>query len=81
MQTLQKIQLRVLTSHLLESQVADITLSVSGYKIRGVQHADLSWTTDYIGQINIFRDGSLITTTADDGSYDDNIGNKGGGSL
>lgn len=58
-----------------------ITLSVSGYKIRGRQHADLSWSGATGTDVEIYRDGALITTTANDGFYTDNIGAVGGGSY
>jgi len=66
---------------LIEAPVQDIILAVSVYKIKGVQHADLTWTTDNTGLIEIWRDGLIVATTADDGAYTDNIGNKGGGSY
>lgn len=66
---------------LTEAPVADIVLIVSGHKVKGVHHADLAWTSDGIGQMEIFRDDSLIVTTNDDGDYTDNIRNKGGGSY
>jgi subtilisin len=58
-----------------------ITLSVSTYKVKGVQHADLSWDGASSTNVDVYRDGSLIATTANDGAYTDNIGNKGGGSY
>jgi hypothetical protein len=58
-----------------------VTLSVRAYKVRGVQHADLTWSGATTGSVNIYRDGALITPTANDGAYTDRIGNKGGGSY
>jgi subtilisin family serine protease len=58
-----------------------ITLSASGYKVKGVQHADLNWSGATGENVDIKRDGSIIATTANDGAYTDNIGNKGGGSY
>lgn len=60
---------------------ADITLSANGYKVQGVQHADLSWDGATSTDVDVYRDGSLITTTANDGFHTDNIGNRGGGSY
>jgi subtilisin family serine protease len=57
------------------------TLSASGYKVRGVQHASLSWTGTSASSIDVYRDGVKIVTTANDGSHDDNINRKGGGSY
>ncbi len=59
----------------------DIPLSTSGYKVRGRQHADLTWSGATGTQVDVFRDGVLIATTENDGAYTDNIGAVGGGSY
>jgi subtilisin len=60
-----------------------IDLAASGYKVKGVAHADLSWTgAECTGDcIVVFRDGEHIATTANDGAYTDAIGKRGGGSY
>ena len=58
-----------------------VLLSAEGYKIKGVQHADLTWEITSAAQIDIYRDGVLIATTANDGTYTDRIGAKGNGSY
>jgi subtilisin family serine protease len=58
-----------------------ITLTATGYKIRGVQHADLAWTGATSTNVDIFREGAKIATVANSGAYTDNIGKKGGGSY
>ena len=58
------------------------TLSGFGYKVKGVQHANLSWSgTDLAGNVVIQRNGVPVVTTLDDGAHVDNIGKKGGGSY
>lgn len=57
------------------------TLSVSPFKERGVQHADLTWEGAGSTNVDVFRDGNLVTTTANDGAHTDNIGNRGGGTY
>ncbi len=58
------------------------TLTASGYKVKGLQKADLSWSgTDGTGEVVVQRNGVTVTTTLDDGFYTDNINNKGGGSY
>lgn len=57
-----------------------IALSATGYKVKGIQHADLSWSGGASTSVDIFRDGAMIATTANDGAHTDNIGQKGGGS-
>ncbi len=59
----------------------DFTLSVTAYKVKGVQHADLTWSGATSTNVDVYRDGSLIATTANDGAYTDNLGRKGGGSA
>ncbi|MEJ2523707.1 MAG: hypothetical protein P8080_12685 [Gammaproteobacteria bacterium] len=58
-----------------------ITLSVSTYKSRGVQQADLSWSGATSTSVDVYRDGERVTTTANDGADTDSTGQKGGGSA
>jgi bacillolysin len=58
-----------------------ITLSATGYKVRGLQKADLSWSGASSADVDIYRDGSLIVTTANDNSFTDNIDQRGSGSY
>ena len=57
-----------------------ISLSATGYKVKGVQHVDLSWGGIGTG-VDIYRDGSPIELNVAGGLYTDNIGNRGGGSY
>ncbi len=57
----------------------DILLTVNGYKVKGRQRADLTWSGGAAGNVNIFRDQVLIATTDNDGAYTDIIGKRGGG--
>lgn len=59
----------------------NFTLSVSAYKVRGVQHVDLTWAGAGSSQVDIVRNGSVVATTANDGFHTDNTGNRGGGSY
>ncbi|MEX2467698.1 MAG: PKD domain-containing protein, partial [Gemmatimonadota bacterium] len=58
-----------------------INLSATGYKVRGVQHADLSWSGATSTNVDIYRNGTVVATTANDGAYTDSINNRGGGSY
>jgi len=59
-----------------------IMLSANGFKVKGKQHADLAWSGIPSGDIDIYRDGNWIATVAAGASsYDDNIGQNGGGSY
>lgn len=59
--------------------VGDVALSVNGYKVKGSQMADLTWSGATGTDVDIYRDGSVITTTANDGAYTDALNTKGGG--
>ncbi len=63
------------------SSTDGITLSASGYKVKGNQTVDLSWS-GATTSIDVYRDGAKIaSSTANDGAYTDNINQKGGGSY
>jgi len=57
----------------------DYELTAVGYKVKGVHHADLIWSGFSSSNVDIRRNGPVIATTANDGAYTDNTGNKGGG--
>jgi extracellular elastinolytic metalloproteinase len=58
-----------------------ITLSVRAYKVKGIRAADLSWTNATGSNVDVYRDGRLIMSPSNTGSYTDNIGGKGSGSY
>jgi len=58
-----------------------ITLTATGYKVKGRHHADLEWSGATSTNVDIYRDGVKITTTANDGFYTDSTSNVGGGSY
>ena len=58
-----------------------ITLSASGYKVKGLQTVDLTWSGAASTSVDVVRNGSKITTTANDGAYTDSINSKGGGTY
>lgn len=58
----------------------DVTLSATGYKVKGAQHADLEWSGATSENVDVYRNGSLDTTTANDGFYTYSSNTKGGGS-
>jgi subtilisin family serine protease len=61
--------------------VDEIELSATAYKVRGIQHADLTWSGATSTSVAIYRDGNPIATVTNDGEYTDNIGQRGGGSY
>ena len=58
-----------------------ITLSATGYKVRGLQKADLTWSGATSSNVDVYRDGAVVATTANDGAYTDNIDRRGSGSY
>jgi hypothetical protein len=47
----------------------DFTLSVYAYKVKGDKYADLTWNGANSTNVDVYRDGSWIVTTANDDSY------------
>jgi hypothetical protein len=58
-----------------------ITLLASGFKIKGAQNVDLSWSGAASAMIDVYRNGVLVTRTDNDGAYRDAINKKGNGSY
>jgi subtilisin family serine protease len=58
-----------------------IDLSVTAYKVRGSQYADLVWSGANTTHVDIYRDGVIVNTTLNDGSETDITGQKGGGTA
>lgn len=58
-----------------------ISLSTTGYKVRGLQKADLTWSGATSTNVDVYRNGAVITTTANDGAHTDNIDQRGSGSY
>jgi hypothetical protein len=63
------------------SSGGDFALTAAGYKVRGRQKADLEWSGATSTEVDVYRDGALLTTTANDGFYTDDIDQVGGGSY
>lgn len=59
------------------ADTAPIALAVTGYKVKGVQQADLQWS-GAAGQVEVTRDGAVVATVGT--TYTDDIGQRGGGS-
>ena len=58
---------------------ASLNLSANGYKQKGLQKADLTWSG--ADPVDVYRNGSLVIAGASGGAVTDNINNKGGGSY
>ncbi|MDX1645046.1 MAG: PKD domain-containing protein, partial [Thermoanaerobaculia bacterium] len=63
------------------TEPAAISLSATGYKVRGRHHADLTWSGATSTDVDVYRNGVLVTTTANDGFHTDNTGNVGSASY
>ena len=53
-------------------------MSLIGSKNKGKHVIDLTWSGVTSATVEIYRDGSLLTTVPDSGGYKDNTSNKGG---
>ncbi|NMG74366.1 S8 family peptidase [Aromatoleum diolicum] len=62
---------------------ASITLTASGYKLKGLQKADLQWSGATSTHVDIRRNGSIVSAAPEnnDGAYTDAINKNGGGSY
>lgn len=59
----------------------DLSLSVTTYKVQGNKYADLAWSGATSTNVDVYRNGNLVATTANDGAYTDGPLGKGGGSA
>jgi hypothetical protein len=57
------------------------TLEAYGYKVRAHKKVDLAWAGFTGSQVDVYRNGTRIGTTANDGVHTDSIGGKGGGTY
>ncbi len=58
----------------------DVTISpVSAYKVKGKKRWDYSWSGASSSNVDIYLDGSIVATTANDGAYTLTSNAKGGG--
>jgi serine protease len=60
---------------------SDFTLSVLAYKVRGDKYADLTWSGATSANVDVYRNGVLVITTANNGAFTDGPLGKGGGSA
>lgn len=58
-----------------------ISLQGIGYKVKGAQQADLTWSGATSTDVDVYRDGVIVATTPNDGAHTDVTGEKGGGSA
>jgi choice-of-anchor B domain-containing protein len=59
------------------SPPTEFTLTAEGRRDQGVHTVDLTWEGASSDQIDVFRDGMVIATVENDGSYTDSTGNRG----
>jgi subtilisin family serine protease len=55
----------------------DITADASGYNSKGKNKVDVTWSGAVTTSVDIFRNGSLLTTTSNDGAYTDSFRSSG----
>jgi subtilisin len=60
---------------------AAISLSTSGYKVKGQQYVDLSWTGATTSTLDVYRNGTVLRTVDNTGSWTDALKRKGAGTY
>ena len=55
------------------------SLTARGYKVKSLQTVELKWSGLSANAVNIYRNGTVISSSANDGAETDNINKKGGG--
>jgi PKD repeat protein len=58
-----------------------IMLTAAGYKVKGAQKTDLTWSGASGTSVEIYRNGVSVATVANNGKYTDNINIVGGGTY
>lgn len=58
-----------------------IQLSATGYKVQGLQKADLSWSGATSASVEVKRNGAVIATVTNTGAYTDHINRRGSGTY
>jgi hypothetical protein len=70
----------VITTSVAPTPTSSLSLNARGYKVKGSPRADLAWAGASSSQVDIYRNGSKVITTANDGSHTDSL-KKGGGTY
>jgi lysyl endopeptidase len=65
----------------LDPGSASIILSLQQIKSKGVKYVKLTWTGAVGTNVNIYRNGSLLVTTTNDGEYTDDLGKRPSGTY
>src|SRR5213075_1748954 len=58
-----------------------IQLRGQGKKVGGINTSRLKWRGATLANVDVYRDGNVIATTPNDGSYDDSTGTSGQASF
>ena len=53
-----------------------LSLTATGYKSRGQYYVNLNWNG--ANSVNVYRNGTRVTTLSNDNSFDDAVGKSGG---
>jgi hypothetical protein len=69
------------TTVVVNDAPSGILLSARGYKVKGKQRVDLTWSGAAGANVDVFRNDAKLVTTANDGAYTDNINKNGSGSY
>jgi len=70
-----------LTTVTVSNGPVGISLTASGYKVKGLQKVALTWSGATSTTVDVYRNSVKIATPANSGAYTDNIDKKGTGSY
>lgn len=76
-----QVQITVAAASAPSSPQTGPLLSARAYKVKGSQMVDLAWSGLSSGSVDIYRNGAVISSSANDGAQTDAINKKGGGSY
>jgi subtilisin family serine protease len=64
-----------------ETTSSGITLTATGYKVKGLLNADLKWSGATESSVKIYREGKFLIEVSNSGAYTDKTNYVGGGTL
>jgi hypothetical protein len=65
----------------ITSGVSGPVLTAAGYKVKGEQKVDLTWSGLHATSVDVYRNGSQVGVVSNSGAWTDHINRKGGGAY
>jgi len=74
-------QVTVTVTTTVQQPPSGAVLTAHGYKVKGLQKVDLSWSGLSSPTVNVYRDNAVVATPSNNGSSTDAINKKGAGTY